>query len=360
MKVIRVIVAGMGNIGSILIQILGKMPFIQEIMLIDRDCYEVKNLTSQRITMDAVGREKVSVQAESLRALNKDLKILPIHKDLQHLPVGMLRSDLIFSCLDSPWARHLLMEWAWRLGMPVIDAGVRTENKLARVTFYDPHPASACLECSWSEDHYNHARSEYPCEQQRTPSTNGSFSLGSLAASVQAIIGEEFLTGKAELGSKNQEILFNAESKEYFKTNLQRNPHCRFDHNIWRIQSIPRRPQDITIGQLFDEAGMNKGRTWLRVENASFFMQGRCPACNHTWEIFQASHRDPHTQLFCPTCRENLISTSIDYRDRIEKGEFKEKQLRKTAAEIGITSDDIITFQSEDDQQEIHVMLSPG
>jgi tRNA A37 threonylcarbamoyladenosine dehydratase len=104
-KSVTLIGAG-GNIGSHLVPHLGRMPGIQKVTLVDRDIYEERNLISQDILADDIDKPKAHVQASRLRAINPNLHVTPIVGAVENLPLGILRSDVVLTALDSRRSRQ--------------------------------------------------------------------------------------------------------------------------------------------------------------------------------------------------------------------------------------------------------------
>jgi molybdopterin/thiamine biosynthesis adenylyltransferase len=143
----RVVVIGAGgNIGSHLVPHLARTPEIGSLTLVDRDAYEARNLANQDMPPRAARRNKAAVQAGRARRLNPRLRVRAVAADVETLPLGALRGDLLLACVDSRRARQRVNQAAWRLGIPWVDAGVLGEGLLARVTGYVPAPDQPCLE----------------------------------------------------------------------------------------------------------------------------------------------------------------------------------------------------------------------
>ena len=159
-----VIVIGLGNTGSHAVPHLARLALICEIIIIDFDIYDDSNLLAQDIDASAVGRAKVDVQAERLRRIRPDLRVVKIPRHVEDVPLGQLRADLILCCVDSNRARQCVNQISWRLGTPWVDTAVNAEECLARVNVYNPgSERSPCLECAWGPDDYSRREQSYPC-----------------------------------------------------------------------------------------------------------------------------------------------------------------------------------------------------
>ena len=214
-EVIVVIVGAGGNIGSHLVPHLARMRQVDRVTLIDRDVYEARNVYAQDITPRDVGKPKAVVQARRLRRIRPSLHVEAISDAVERIPMGTLRSDVILSCLDSRISRQQVSQFAWRLGIPLIDAGVEAGGLLARVNVYVPGRDTPCLECAWDDRDYDALEQTYPClGHAEVAATNAPSSLGSLAASLQAIECLKLLDGRADQAVVGKQVLLGRDSSQ--------------------------------------------------------------------------------------------------------------------------------------------------
>jgi hypothetical protein len=157
---LKVGIVGVGSVGSIIAESLARMG-ISHIKLIDFDSVELLNLDRILLTrrQDAVLQSaKVQVLA---RELKKSATAHPFVVDPLEYSISeeegfraALDCDVLFSCVDRPWARSILNFIAYSHLIPVIDGGIRAERKksgegLLR-TDWRTHaigPSRICLEC---------------------------------------------------------------------------------------------------------------------------------------------------------------------------------------------------------------------
>jgi len=151
-------VIGLGSVGAIVAEALARTG-VQHITLIDFDTVKVVNLdrllnaterdaqlyrskveTAQRALLDHATAASPLVSAHELSVVEED---------------GFraaLDCDVLFSCVDRPWARAVLNFAAYAHLIPVIDGGirVRTRNRNLRSADWKAHvvaPGRRCLEC---------------------------------------------------------------------------------------------------------------------------------------------------------------------------------------------------------------------
>jgi molybdopterin/thiamine biosynthesis adenylyltransferase len=281
----RIVLVGLGLIGSFLVSHLGRIPGLRHLTLVDRDVYDPSNLTCQDIAAGDVGEPKAIVQAQRLHGIRPELEVTPIVAPVESLPLGRLRADLVLTCLDSRAARQIVNDAVWRLGVPWIDAGVEASTSLARVTTYTPGSDHGCLECAWDDRDYRLLVQSYSCgdTEARGPATGASSGLGALAASLQARACERALSA-AESGAEtvSRQVVLEADRYHVYVTSPRRNRHClRTDHSIWRIERLDGAPADITLDQALPLGGEELGRGPVRlgVAGSTFVRRLRCSSC---------------------------------------------------------------------------------
>lgn len=157
---LRIGIVGLGSVGSVVAEELARIG-IQELVLIDFDSVELVNL--DRILharrMDAMlGRSKVTVAAKALResATARDFKVRSVDASVCEEAGyrAALACDVLFSCVDRPWARNVLDFAAYAHLIPVIDVGILvslTPRKRLRGADWKAQvaaPGRRCLECS--------------------------------------------------------------------------------------------------------------------------------------------------------------------------------------------------------------------
>jgi len=138
---------GAGGLGSPALLYLAAAG-VGTIGVVDFDVVDVSNLQRQVIhTTDRVGRKKVESAAETVKALNPDVTIVPHEEMLGEGNVERLIAgyDVILDGTDTFETRYTLNDAAVRAGIPVVHASVfRFEGQL---TVFLPHqgPCYRCL-----------------------------------------------------------------------------------------------------------------------------------------------------------------------------------------------------------------------
>ncbi|MFK0191943.1 HesA/MoeB/ThiF family protein [Kitasatospora sp. NPDC090308] len=150
-----VAIVGLGGLGSFTALECAHLGF-GRLVLVDPDTVERSNLNRLLGATEAdVGRPKVEVYADLLRAVAPDSTVEAVHDQiLSDRALGPVRTaDLLLGCVDSDGARLVLNQLAVQYVLPYLDAGSGTRIDAAhRVTHAGGQvqavlPGLGCLEC---------------------------------------------------------------------------------------------------------------------------------------------------------------------------------------------------------------------
>jgi molybdopterin/thiamine biosynthesis adenylyltransferase len=358
-KIVVVVGAG-GNIGSHLVSHLARTHQVARVVLIDKDTYEPANLSTQDITPCDIGKSKAMVQARRLRKITPSLCVQAIADAVEHVPLGKLRADVILSCLDSRIARQHVNQFAWRLGVPLIDAGVEAGDLLARVNVYAPGPESPCLECAWDDRDYEALEQTYPCQgfEATIAATNAPSSLGALAAALQAIECQKLLTNQIDRAAISKQVLIDASYHRHYVTSFRRNPMCRFgDHEVWSIEKLRCSLEQISIEQVLKLGPMTgNGSVSLRLEGKPFVRRLTCPSCGATQPMLRLECSLRDREKTCARCGKRMIATGFDLLERLNVGSVTQADLMRSLRSLGLRPGDV--FSVGDDRREFHYEIA--
>ncbi|MDP3918785.1 MAG: ThiF family adenylyltransferase [Nanoarchaeota archaeon] len=131
----KIVVIGCGTSGNLIIPRLEG-----NLLLIDRDIVEEKNLERQRLFKNKdIGQPKCKVLGEKF---NTDFKIL----DLDYTNVNNLQADLVIDCTDNLETRFLINEYCMKNNIPWIYTGiVGDRGRVMAIT------GDFCFKCFFSE-----------------------------------------------------------------------------------------------------------------------------------------------------------------------------------------------------------------
>jgi molybdopterin/thiamine biosynthesis adenylyltransferase len=343
-----VVLGAGGNIGSHAVPLLARLPGVTGLTLCDFDCYQKKNLPSQAITPSDINQPKALIQARRARRINPKLDVVSIVDRLENVPHGALRGDVILACLDSKESRRCANEIAWRLGVPLIDAGVEASLMLARVNVYLPAADQPCLECGWSERDYAEMAAIHPCDAgvTKTPATNSPACLGALAAALQAIECQKLLGGQTADALIGRQVVIEAATHRQFVTSYRRNANCRFDHAIWQISPLRQSPQDVSIGEILKRAKGSNDSGALAFGGKPIVKRLDCPGCGFTRRVFRLQARLGHKERFCDRCGREMPSAGFHMKTRLSRADLGPGDADRSLASIGLRAGDVISLSN--------------
>lgn len=156
---LRVAVAGAGSVGMQIADVLGRTG-VQRIGVFDFDTVEMHNLDrlrgAKRLDVH-LNRSKAHVArrllAEGSTAVDPDHQVYELSVCEPEGFERILDFDLVFSCVDRPWPRHVLNTMAYADLIPVIGGGLRafrhTDGSLRNAYWRSTvaRPGRPCLAC---------------------------------------------------------------------------------------------------------------------------------------------------------------------------------------------------------------------
>lgn len=146
-----VLVVGAGGLGVPVLQYLAAAG-VGRLGIVDGDSIEASNLHRQPLYgLADVGRPKVEVAAERLRALNQDVRIEAHATRATSANIDELvrHYDLVVECTDNFRAKFLVNDAVVRGLKPAVFASVHQYE--GQVQVYRPLPHWPCLRCLWPE-----------------------------------------------------------------------------------------------------------------------------------------------------------------------------------------------------------------
>jgi molybdopterin/thiamine biosynthesis adenylyltransferase len=329
------------------------MAFVDQIVLIDLDCYEERNLITQDITPDDVGKPKSAVQAKRLQTIRPSLAVEAVHADVMALPLGKLRGDVVVGALDNNLARQFVSEGAWHLGVPYVDAAVRSDGLLARASVFVPGPGAPCLQCGWGVQQYLALEQHFPCDgaDAKVPASRSPSFLGSLAASLQAIETAKLLEGNFDRAIVGKQVLIDAMSHRYFFTSLPFSDACRFDHRVWDIEQLDQDPAQITLGEALALGGNGSSES-ARLAFAfrpQVFLRKRfaCVSCKQVTERVALREALP-AHLVCERCGARTEEEIVGMVPELDASALDTSLLAQSMVSIGFRQGDVITVAGPD------------
>ena len=155
----RVGIVGLGSVGSLVAEALSRMG-LRRLTYVDFDKLEPRNLdrtVGSTVADVAAGLDKVQLVARNAvhSATADDPDLRPVAASVLSV-VGLaaaLDCDVLVSCVDRPWPRHLLNALAYAHLIPIIDGGIAARvkpNGTPQHVAWRIHtvgPGHACMVC---------------------------------------------------------------------------------------------------------------------------------------------------------------------------------------------------------------------
>ena len=146
----RVLVAGMGALGSEVVKNLGLLG-CESVFVADADVIEQKNIARSVLLREGAidGQSKVACSLNRLRAWFPETQWNGVAEEIADIePDHFLKADILFSCVDTDLARTEIAALAARYKLPVCDAGLGgTSTRVGRVSWFPGIPSAACFAC---------------------------------------------------------------------------------------------------------------------------------------------------------------------------------------------------------------------
>jgi len=341
----RVVIVGLGNIGSEATPLIGRMPEVGSIDLIDWQDYDAGNVLTQNVLPSEVGKPKAIVQARKLKRIRTDLEVRAFCERVQDIPIGLFRADVVVACLDNLAGRQFLGQACFRMGTTWVDSGVDSANSLARVNVYAVSGDASCIECAWDAE-YDSLEQTYPCGAGNGPApTNAAAYLGSAAAAMQAAECAKLLSGNMDMLAVGKQITLDLAYHNLLVTTFSRNRSCRFDHVSWDVVDLECDLLSAPLGAVFDEmrtrSGSDEGIS-LSLEGHPFIKALMCSKCGHRRETLRLEGRMGDQDTTC-ACGEGLVAPGFDKLSSLAESYIPREAMTVTMKDVGFRAGDVLT-----------------
>ena len=283
-----------------------------------------------------------------MRSANPDLNVEAIVADIENLPLGAFRCDVLLTALDSKHARMVANFAFCKLAIPYwIDSGLSAPS-LVRVSMFARGEDAPCYECSLDSADYASEQS-YPCQPDFTPPpTNSPAYLGSLAASLQAAECGRLLSGQFDKASLNRELIYDAFSRSLFITRLEsRAKMCRVDHDPFRIRPLRRGHRRITVADVFalGRSGSQANRAaaaTLEVPGKLFVRELSC-RCGARRGTLRLKGRFDSAAQTCAKCGGRMAPLGTGLTNVLVRSSLSPRELARPLTALGLLPGDVLS-----------------
>jgi molybdopterin/thiamine biosynthesis adenylyltransferase/rhodanese-related sulfurtransferase len=213
----KVLLIGAGGLGSPAAMYLAAAG-VGTLGIVDFDIVDPSNLQRQILhDVAAIGRPKVESAAETLRALNPDVRVVPIEQRLSADNVLELMTgyDVVVDGGDNFPTRYLVNDASLHLGIPVVHGAIfRFEGQASVFSPYD----GPCYRCLFPQ----------PPPPELAPSCAEAGVLGVLPGIIGSIEAMETIKLLLGIGEPlvGRLLTYDALAQEFRSLTLRRNPTC--------------------------------------------------------------------------------------------------------------------------------------
>jgi adenylyltransferase/sulfurtransferase len=213
----RVLVVGAGGLGSPILYYLAAAG-VGRLGVADPDTVAVSNLHRQILySTPDVGKAKVDVAAEKLRALNPDVTVAahPFRVEEGNIDALIAGYDIVVDAPDNFATRYLVNDACWRAGKPLVEAAVLGFSGMLMTII---PPKTPCYRCLYPN----------PPREGTVPSSADVGIMGmvpGVIGSLQALEAVKVLLGAGStLGGRV--LFFDGLEPGFEEMRLERNPEC--------------------------------------------------------------------------------------------------------------------------------------
>ena len=213
------LVIGAGGLGSSALLYLAASG-MGRITVCDGDRVDLTNLQRQVVhRQDSIGKAKAASAAETLRALNPEIRVEPLEERAgpERLAALVRTADVVLDCSDNFATRHAINRACVAAGKPLVSgAGIRFDGQVA---VFDMRRADApCYNCLFAED--------ADAEDVRCAVMGVFAPLVGIVGTFQAMEAIKLVAGVGETLAGRLQI-FDALASRWHEVRLARDPHCR-------------------------------------------------------------------------------------------------------------------------------------
>jgi bacteriocin biosynthesis cyclodehydratase domain-containing protein len=237
-----VVVLGAGGLGSWTMAGLA-CAGVGRIVAVDDDTIELSNLNRQVLYRLAdLGRRKVDVAAEALRALNPDLELVPVARRVRSVEdVRSMCTGADFVVCTADWPVHEIGRWVNRacleLGLPHTSAGQFPPRVRIGPTFVPGR--TACLECQERAIRRNFPLYDELVEHRKA-SAPVAATLGAPSGLIGSLLAMEvihWITGISEPATLGRGVVFDLRDFSSEWQSVEPDPDCELGCGAQRGES---------------------------------------------------------------------------------------------------------------------------
>ena len=350
----RVLVVGAGALGNEILKNLALLGF-RNIVVIDLDRVENSNLSrSVLYSENDVGKAKAEAAAASVRRILPGAQVTAINANLLYeVGLGVFAwADVIIAGLDNREARLWINRAAWKLNKPWVDGAIEGINGVARVFLPGKAP---CYECTLGERDWEILEKRLSCnlltraemEGGKVPTTP---TIASIIAGIQVQEAVKLIHGLPVLESSG--FVFEGLNHTSYRVTYTENPDCMSHHTYDRVAAIEKTSADLTLHQLWEEAGKHLGSREVVLEfSRDVIHKLVCPKCHAEEEVLAAVGSVSYDRGKCKECGEIRMVVTLHSYDGT--GEMR----ARTLDSLGLPAFDAFAARTADGERELLMLI---
>lgn len=218
----RILILGLGGIGSITIQLLARAGF-KKFIIVDSDKVEKSNLIRQlSYDLSDIGKLKIDVIEEKLYKISEDIDIKKINKFINNendIIDEIKISDFVICTIDKPerQIRRIINDVCVKLNVPILFSGF--SEHVGMIGPFIVPKKTACLSCIEKEDN------DIPLYNVKTAP-----SYGPLCTLISSIVSDQVINYFIKFKNDSligKTMMFNMYTYETEIINWEKNKTCR-------------------------------------------------------------------------------------------------------------------------------------
>ena len=350
-----VAVIGCGALGSEAARLLGLLG-LGSVLLIDHDVVEATNLTHNPYfrSASALGRPKAEVLIENLAPHFPATSWVPLSCEIADVGFQRLRScALLLSCTDNLLARVESSYAASRLGLPMIDAGLKGHAFWSGRVAWLPGGSAACYLCQLGEAKRAELLSlsfaaSHSCfanlsDDPILPSTP---TMASIVAGLQVDLGLRLAMATHLADACAWELSMPLPQTRWRSFTIPRSADCPWHEPDLSLDLLSL-PIDVPLNESLAEVSVESGSQPPVLElDWPVCLRARCVACQHLWNplLRVAVFR---RRGACPRCGSSQL-LSVQTLSRLACGD---SFAAFTPRQLGLPSDHLFTVRRAGDRR---------
>ena len=344
-----VAVIGCGALGSEAARLLGLLG-LGSVLLIDHDVVEATNLTHNPYfrSASALGRPKAEVLIENLAPHFPATSWVPLSCEIADVGFQRLRScALLLSCTDNLLARVESSYAASRLGLPMIDAGLKGHAFWSGRVAWLPGGSAACYLCQLGEAKRAELLSlsfaaSHSCfanlsDDPILPSTP---TMASIVAGLQVDLGLRLAMATHLADACAWELSMPLPQTRWRSFTIPRSADCPWHEPDLSLDLLPL-PIDVPLNESLAEVSVESGSQPPILElDWPVCLRARCVACHHLWNpMLRVGFL--RRRGACPSCGSSQLH-SVQTLSRLACGD---SFAAFTPRQLGLPSDHLFTLR---------------